>query len=149
MNSIASLILTGEQVQTAIKTLDGYHLPQRTLSLWAKQGVVTPTVRHDGIRGRFHPRIYNLSDLARCRLVVRMRRAGISMSRTRVTLAMIDVDLRAAFHPATPASLIVDGLRCFVVANGLPARELPSGQFRLQLDQCFVGTLAEARRLTA
>ena len=149
MSSIASLILTGEQVQTAVKALDGYHLPQRTISLWAKQGVVTPTVRYDGIRGREHPRLYNLSDLARCRLVVRMRRAGISMMRTRVTLEMIDIDLRAAFHPSTPASLIIDGLRVYVVKDGLPARELPSGQFRLQLDECFVGTLAEARRLTA
>ena len=149
MSSIASLILTAAQVQTAVQRLDGYRLPQRTLSLWAKQSVVVPTVKYDGVRGREHPRLYNTSDLAKCRLVVRMRRAGISMARTRITLAMIDADLREAFHPSTPASLVVDGLRVYVVKNGLPARELPDGQFRLQLDECFVGTVAEARRLTA
>ena len=149
MTNVTSLVLTCLQVRTAVHRLDGYHLPQRTLSLWAQHGVVTPSVRYDGIRGSAHPRIYNLSDLARCRLVVRMRRAGISMHRTRLILLRIDDELREAFHPSTPASLIIDGVQVWVIKDGEPDRELPTGQYRLQLKDCFHIPRAEARRLTA
>lgn len=142
-----TLHLTTGQVIETVQRLDGETLPTRTLALWAKQGIVTPSIRHDGIRGREHPRLYNLSDTARVRLIVRLRHAGISMLRVRLMLADIDAQLRHVWKPTTNAVLAVDGRRAYIVQPG-QVRELGTGQLRLHLDACFLGVDAAARQVT-
>lgn len=145
MTTPRSLTLTAAQVIEAVAELEGERLPQRTLSSWAQYGVVLPSVRYDRKRGRAHPVIYNLSDLARVRLVVRLRSAGISMQQARSILAYVDAALPDVLKPKTRAVLVVEGWRARIAQPGRPDVDVPSGQMRLPLAGIMDG-LAEAAR---
>lgn len=148
MGTIATLYLTTNQVIDAVQRLDGEALIPRTLALWAKQGIVAPSVRHDGQRGRYHPRLYNLSDLARVRLVVQLRRQGVTMFNVRIMLAYLDAQLRQVWHPKSNAALVVDGLRAYIALPGQHAQELGTGQLRLKLDDVWKGNEKTAQQVT-
>jgi DNA-binding transcriptional MerR regulator len=139
------LHLTSNQLLAAIRALDGQTLPVRTLAQWAASGVVAPSVAYPGTRGRYGVRLYNLSDLARARLVLRLRQGGVSMPRARTILAFLDAELREVFRPNTNASLVFDGVRAYVTRPGEPDIDVPSGQLRLRLAGCFVGVIQAAR----
>lgn len=142
---VASLTLTSQQVIAAIATLEHYELPVSTLSCWAQQGVVVPSVRFVQRRGRFNQRLYNLSDLARARVVVRLRQGGVSMPVVRTILAFLDAELREVLRPRTNASLVYDGRRAVIVRPGQADMDIPSGQLRLKLVECVTGNQETAR----
>jgi DNA-binding transcriptional MerR regulator len=144
---LPTIHLTTNQIIDAVQRLDGEALIPRTLSLWAKLGIVAPSVRHDGQRGRYHPRLYNLSDLARVRLVVQLRRRGVSMGHVRIMLAYVDAQLRDVWHPKSGASLIVHGFRAYVAGPGRPTQELGTGQLRLKLEDVWRGTRSAAEEI--
>lgn len=141
----ASLTLTTKQVIAAIAALEDYELPISTLACWAQQGVVVPSVRFVNRRGRFNSRLYNLSDVARARVVVRLRVGGVSMPVVRTLLAYLDAELREVLKPKTTASLIYDGRRAVIVRPGQPDMDVPSGQLRLRLVECVTGNQEAAR----
>ena len=143
-----ALYLTTNQVIDAVQRLDGHTLIPRTLALWAKQGIIVPSVRHDGQRGRYHPRLYNLSDLARVRLVVRLRRHGVTMFNVRIMLAYLDAQLREVWRPHSNASLVVNGLSAYIALPGQQAQELGTGQLRLKLDDVWKGNEKAAQQIT-
>lgn len=140
------LYLTSNQLVAAIAALDGVQVPIRTLAGWADNGVVVPSVAYPARRGRYNPRLYNLSDLARARLVVGLRKGGVSMPQVRVILAYLDAELREVMRPKTRAALVFDGLRAYVTQPGEPAVDVPSGQLRLKLAGCFAGNESAARQ---
>lgn len=139
------LYLTTNQLVAAIQALDGEAVPIRTVAGWASNGAVVPSVAYPARRGRYNPRLYNMSDLARARLVVRLRRGGVSMPQVRTILAYLDAELREVMRPKTDAALVFDGVRAYVTRPGQPAIDVPSGQLRLKLAGCFVGNEQAAR----
>lgn len=144
---IPALHLTTAQVIAAVERLDGETLPARTLSTWAYQGIAEPTVRFERKRGRYNVRLYNLSDLARVRVVVRLRRAGVSLAQVRTIVAYLDAELRDVLKPKTRAALLFDGRRAYVTQPGAAAVDVPTGQLRLKLDleECVTGNERAAR----
>lgn len=137
--------LTTTQLIAAIAALDGETVPVRTLAGWASNGAVVPSVAYPARRGRYNPRLYNLSDLARARLVVRLRRGGVPMPQVRTILAYLDAELREVMRPKTDAALVFDGLRAYVTRPGQSEIEVPSGRLRLKLAECFVRNEQAAR----
>jgi DNA-binding transcriptional MerR regulator len=143
-----SLILTTSQVIALVGELDREKLKPRTLAVWAQTGIVVPSVAWQRRRGRYNPRVYNLTDLARVRLVVRLRKAGVSMPRVRAVLAYLDRELREVLRPKTQAVLIVEGWRGAIVHRpGRPDMEVPSGQLRLPLMDVVEGNREAAKVL--
>lgn len=141
-----TLALTARQVIAALQELEGEELNPRTLAAWAQMGISVPSVTWQRRRGRYNPRIYNLADLGRIRLVVRLRKAGVSMPRVRAILTYLDRELREVLKPKTQAVLIVEGWRGAIVRSpGNPDLELPSAQFRLPLADVVKGNIEAAR----
>ncbi len=143
---LASLALNTPQVIAAVRQLEGQKLNQRTLAAWAQMEIAVPSVAWERKRGRYSARVYNLADLARIRLVVRLRRAGLSMSRVRAVLAYLNRELPEALKPKTQAVLIVDGWRAVIVGHAKsPDLEVPSGQYRLPLVEVIKGNIEAAK----
>jgi DNA-binding transcriptional MerR regulator len=140
------LILNTRQVIAAVNVLEGQELNQRTLAAWAQMEIAVPSVAWERKRGRYSARVYNLADLARIRLVVRLRKAGLSMPRVRAVLAYLNRELPEALKPKTQAVLIVDGWRAVIVGQtGSPDLEVLSGQYRLPLVEVIKGNIEAAK----
>jgi len=140
-----TLILTTGQLVETVRALDGTELTPGLLAKWASSGLVVPSVKFPQRRGRYNGRVYNLSDLARVRLVVRLRASGVTAPQVRLILAYLDTELREVMRPKTTASLVYDGRRAYVVRPGQPAVDVPTGQLRLKLDGCVTGNERAAR----
>lgn len=142
----SSLFLTTSQLIAAVRELDGEELNARTLASWAQTGIATPSIAWHRIRGRHHPRVYNLTDLARVRLVARMRKQGISMPKVRAILAYLEQTLKEVLKPKTQAVLIVEGWHGTIIRGPESFDvEIPSGQLRLPLADVVKGNLQAAR----
>lgn len=103
--------LTTAQMLSALRTLEpdaARHLTPSTFSRWAGD-VLPPSIAWPRKRGRYSPRLYSLGDVARARLVLRLRHAGFSLHRVRLALAYVQGQLPDALKPRTTARLIVDG----------------------------------------
>lgn len=139
---IPQLTLSTAELCAALQATEGEAIPSRTVTWWAHTGIISASVQQSkGVDGN----VYTLADLARARLVVQLRRSGISMQRVRVMFAFLERELRDVLKPKTTASLIVDGRRAYVVRPGEPDVEMPSGQLRLQLADAWRGTEKAAR----
>jgi len=145
-----SLVLTSGEVLKAVERLEGATLHINTLAYWAKAGIATPSVRWDRKRGRYHGRLYNMADLARVRLVVRLRSAGVSMPKARNILTSVEDKLPELLKRKTKALLHVDGWRGAIVERpGRASVELPSGQMVLPLASVVEGNEDTARKVRA
>ena len=141
-----TLALTARQVIAAVRELEGQELNFRTLAAWAQMEVAIPSVAWERRRGRYNPRIYSLADLARIRLVVQLRKAGVSMPRVRAVLLYLDRELHEVLKPRTQAVLIVEGWRGAIIRRtGSPDLEVPSGQYRLPLANVLRGNVEAAK----
>ncbi|HEV8344506.1 MAG TPA: MerR family transcriptional regulator [Candidatus Binatia bacterium] len=141
-----TLSLTTRQVIAAVQELEGQELNQRTLAAWAHMEIAVPSVVWERKRGRYSARVYSLDDLARIRLVVRLRKAGFSMTRVRAVLAYLSRELPEVLKPKTQAVLIVEGWRAAIVRRaGSGDLEIPSGQYRLSLAEVIKGNIEAAR----
>jgi len=140
------LTLTSVQVLAAIQELEGEELNYKNLANWARAGIVVPSVKWPRKRGRNNPRVYNLTDLARVRLVMQLRREGLSMSKVRSVLAYLNGGLPEVMKPKTKARLIVDGWRGVIIRRpGRPDVDAPTGQLRLDLAGVMEGNTRAAR----
>lgn len=142
------LCLTSEQLATAVSQVEGKVLPVRTLAKWAATRLLTPSVQWT--HARRTPRLYSLRDMARARLILRLRAAGISMGKVRVILAELAAqdDLRELLSPNSRAVLEVQGWRVILHRRG-QAKELPDGQLRLPLMGIVRGNIEAARAVHA
>ena len=142
------LYLTTGEMRQAARELEGEHLPQRTLAGWIAQGLLTPSVRWDRKKGRAHACLFSIADLARLRLIVRLRRYGqLPMSRVRDVLAFLESELADALRPKTTAVLRVHGpLVAIVDVKDRTALTVPDGQYLLPLADVMAGNDAAARK---
>ena len=141
------LVFTSPEVEAAVLELDGYRLPTATLASWAARGFVVPSVSWTKRRGKANVRLYSLQDVARCRLLVQLRQAGLGMSKCRTVLAYVERELPDVLKPGTKAKLVVVGFTARI-ATGRQTVEPLTGQLVLPLAGCVV-TAAEGRRLKA
>jgi hypothetical protein len=130
-----ALYLTRAQVQEVVRVLEGVAVPQRTMADWLASGLIVASVqwvRRPGRGGarRNHPVLFNLTDLARIRLVVRLRQAGFPPSQVRMILGYIDADLREALKPKSKAKIAIMDGRVFIVPAGssVPVEATAPGQ---------------------
>ena len=147
-----SPVLTSGEVLKAVRKLEGHDLHINTLAYWAKAGIATPSVRWDRKRGRYHGRLYNMADLARVRLVVRLTRgeARVSMPKARNILTSVEDKLPELLKRKTKAVLHVDGWRGVIVLRpGHADVELPTGQTVLPLASVIEGNAETARKVIA
>jgi len=142
-----SLTLASPQVVAWVKDVEGADLNPRTLASWAAKGIAVPSFWPKK-KGRYNVRHYTLEDLARVRLVVRLRKQHLSMAKVLSILAYLDRELRDALKPKTKSVLIVDGWRGRLTVRrpGRPDVEAPSGQTVLPLADVVKGNEAAARR---
>lgn len=137
-------LMTSAQVLRAISELDGEVLALRTLASWASLKLVIP---HVWPKQRLEARLYSPANLAEARLVVRLRRLGLSLQRVRQIMARPDV--RQALKPSTREVLIVQGQRVFVRHPEADVDvEQPSGQYTIRLADVHVGLQETAARVT-
>lgn len=145
-----SLVLNSQQILKAVFELDGEHLGLSKLAYWSQAGVCEPSVQWTRERGRDNPRLYNMADLARVRLVVRLRKSGVSMPRVRNILTSVEHALPELLKRKTKAVLTVDGWRGVIVRRpGRADVELPSGQLVLRLSDVIEGNQQTAKRIAA
>lgn len=125
------LSLTSEQLVAAVERLEGQRLPIRKLAWWAQSNVLVPSI--DWQHRRRTPRLYSLRDVAKARIVLRLRAAKIPMSRVRLVMAELAAaeDLPTLMRAESRAWLEVDGWRVRIHRVGQPAQELPQPQFVL------------------
>ena len=152
MGTVTPIALSVQQVVDLVRALDGEVIPKRTLAHWVTTGVTPASVRH-GSLGHGHHRLFSLADVARVRLVARLR-PKVSLHRLRVMLAYLDRDEQLRdelLRPRTRAALVVDphGFTATVVRPGGRDVDIPSGQLRLELRDVVEGNAEEAKRLTA
>lgn len=141
-----ALALNTRQVIAAVQELEGEDLNQRTLSAWAQMEIAVPSIAWERKRGRYSARLYSLADLARIRLVIRLRKSGFSMPRVRAVLAYLSRELPEVLKPKTQAVLVVEGWRGAIIRrSGNPELEVPSGQYCLPLAEVIKGNIEAAR----
>ena len=138
---------TTNDVVRAVKELDGEAVTPRVLGHWAAHGIALPSVEYPRTKGR-RPRRYSAQDVARVRLIVRLRRAGLSLARVRVVLMGLAADLPELLGRRSSAVIRVDGWTVVIERPGQAARELPTGQLRLPLASVVLSD-REARRFAA
>ncbi len=103
------------------------------------QASVRPRLAGPGQKGGTRSRLYNLDDLHRIRLIVRLRNAGVSMPRVRVVMAHIEARWADVLRPTSQAVLVVDHTyRVAIEEPGKPAVEIPSAQIRLPFAELCV-----------
>lgn len=143
------LILTCRDMTAAVRRLEGYTLPLSRLRLWARVGLVVPSVRYakKKIGGRQIPNLYSVDDLARVRLIVRLRAARFDMPRVKAAMFYLGPELFGVMKPETESELVIEGYLAWIISPGMPDAELPSGQFRLKLDSVFEGNEKVVREL--
>jgi len=135
------IYLTAAEMLTALEQLDGKKIALRTLAYWASNGILVPSARWDGKRGRYHPRLYTLSDLAKFRVIAWLRRTvGYSMLETVLALSNLERQgFSKALRPNSGLELRVTkgphgrDVVAVVPGEGQPEMAVATGQYQLQL----------------
>jgi hypothetical protein len=143
------LYLGSPEVREAILRLDGVHLAQRTLANWLEKGFVVASIKWPRRRGPANAVQFNLSDLARIRLLVALRkRHNLPFDIAIDIIRQVDADLLRAPGAATIA-VAIDGWRVRIAGrDGAQDVALP-GQLRLPLQRVVDGNEQVARELIA
>ena len=147
INTLGNLLkigLTAKEVIEMLKIMEGAAPSQQLLQLWAKTGLVRPSVLSSGVRGRWNLSLYSWSDFASLRLVMRLRREGVTMLRVKYIFQYCRQQLVEALVQGSSSSIVVDRSgRAYVVTKDSEI-EVPSGQVRLrfELGQFATGNLA-------
>jgi len=139
-----TLTLTSPEVIAAVRRLEGVTLPPRTLAAWAAKDIVVPSIAWPNKRGRYSPRVYSLQDLAKARLVVHLRRKGVTMATVRAAFLYLP-ELFDVLRPGTRARLVISRGRAWIEKPGHPALEVPSKQYRFNLADVVDGNAKAAR----
>ena len=132
--------LTSKEVIAMLRVMEGAAPSQQLLQLWAATGLVKPSILSVGRQGRWNLSLYSWSDYAQLRLVMRLRREGVTMLRVKSIFLYCRQQLVEALVPGSSSSIVVDrNGQAFVVT---PQSEIsvPSGQARLRFE---LGQFAE------
>jgi len=145
----ALLALTTSDMVAAVARLEQEHLPTPTLGSWARKGIVVPSIAWKQRRGRYNPRLYSLADLAKARLIVRLRRKGVTMATVRAAFLYLGTELFDVLRPGTKAQLVVSRGRAWIEKPGHPALEVPTKQYRFSLADVVTGNAQAVRDVRA
>jgi DNA-binding transcriptional MerR regulator len=136
--------ISTQQLLRLVEELDRETLKLVTVGVWHREGIASASF--PATNGPSSGNHYTLADVARVRLVARLRAAGVSMQKVRVILAQLGDQLPRMLKPGSKAVIVVDGQRGVIVREpGRPDRELPGGQFRLQLSEVVVDEKTAAK----
>ena len=140
-----AMFLTSPELSQAVEQLDRVRLPSRTLGSWASSGLLVPSI--DWAKTQRVPRLYSLRDLAKARLLVRLRQAKFGAARVRVIMAHIEQHEPNLFSEGSRAVLTFDGWRTEVRIQqpGEAVRNVPSGQLELPLADVLAGNVEVVR----
>ena len=126
--------LTSREVRAMLEISEGSAPSQVLLARWSKTGLVTPSVLSVGRRGRWNLSLYSWSDYAALRLVVRLRRKGLTMFRVKAAFQYLGQQLREELVEGSTSFIeVLPTGRC-VVTTRTSEFEVPSGQTRLRLE---------------
>jgi DNA-binding transcriptional MerR regulator len=135
-DKVTGFAFSTRQVLRLLREMDGADVPLRTFAEWARNGLVVPTVAWAQRRGPgAHARLYSPADVARARVVVRLRDAGLSVPRIRLALAYVERELPEMLRPGTRARLCIDraGGGRATIDTTLGRVSVPDGQLVLPL----------------
>lgn len=156
--------LTSAQLRDAVLLTEGVRLPQRTQAGWAKQRILVPSIRWDGLdvgadgklptgkfpKGRYHAAKFSLDDLVRARFIVRLRKI-VKWSPARVREVLADPLLQRALRAKSDAQIVITGDRVLVqfAGDSNPVIEAGRGQFvfRFAAVELLTGNEEAVRRV--
>jgi DNA-binding transcriptional MerR regulator len=127
-------------------------LGSRTLAYWAKRGLLAPSGSWDSApQNRRQGRQYTLSDLARARLIVHARAAGISMQRIQAIFANLPAaELDRAFRSKGEAWLVIEppsAWSALLVRGKTHTERSSADRIVLSVKRAKSGNAAAAQRL--
>jgi DNA-binding transcriptional MerR regulator len=138
-----SFTISTQQLLRLVEELDGETLKLVTVGVWHREGIASASF--PATNGPSSGNHYTLADVARVRLVARLRAAGVSMQKVRVILAQLGDQLPRMLKPGSKAEIVVVDRGVIVREPGRPERELPGGQFRLRLEEVLVDRQTAAK----
>jgi DNA-binding transcriptional MerR regulator len=148
VSKTASLTLTTPQMLRALEDLEGVRMSQQVLQRYSASGLISPRRAAPATGGRGHAHRYTLAELARLRLIVRLRGEGLSMPRVRLILTELERYLPDVLRPGTRAQLAVVGGRGVIVERpGESPVRIPGAQLLLPLLDVVKGNAEAAQRV--
>jgi len=128
---------SARQLQRLVVDLDGVTLDKRKLTQWAQRGILVPS--HWAKRCRVE-RHYTIAEVRRCRLIVNLRKQGISMQVVKRALAYLDQYEPSVFARSSRATLNIVNGAVYLHRDGQPDVAIPEAQTRFQFDLSTVAT---------
>jgi DNA-binding transcriptional MerR regulator len=128
---------------------DKQPIQRQTLAHWAKRGLLVPSGSREAPSGRRAGWEYTIDDLARARLIVQARAAGVSMQRIAAVLSGVSAErLRTALRSRRNTYLVIDSTTWSGrLATGAPPDA--GGEVVLPLQHAVEGTRAAALQVIA
>ena len=132
LGNLLKVGLTSAEVREMLKIMEGAAPSQQLLHLWASTGLVTPSVLSVGKQGRWNLSLYSWGDFAQLRLVMRLRREGLTMLKVKGIFIYLREQLVEALVEGSASSIQVLRSGKAVVTTPTSEIEVPSGQTRLR-----------------
>jgi len=136
--------LTSAEVREMLKISEGAAPSRVLLQRWASTGLVTPSVLSVGRQGRWNLSLYSWSDFAQLRLVMRLRREGLSMLKVKTIFLYRREQLIPALVEGSARLIQVLRNGTAYVTTPTTEIEIPAGQawLRVALAEFATGNLA-------
>ena len=143
LGNLLKVGLTSLEVREMLKISEGAAPSQQLLHLWASTGLVTPSVLSVGRQGRWNLSLYSWSDFAQLRLVMRLRREGLTMLKVKAIFNYCREQLVEALVEGSTSSIQVLRNGRAIVTTPSSEIEVPSGQtaLRFELAEFATGNL--------
>ena len=143
LGNLLKVGLTSLEVREMLKIMEGAAPSRVLLQRWVSTGLVTPSVLSVGKQGRWNLSLYSWNDFAQLRLVMRLRREGVSMLRVKTIFSYCREQLVEALVEGSASSIQVLRNGKAVVTTATSEIEVPSGQtvLRFELGQFATGNL--------
>ena len=128
LGNLLKVGLTSLEVREMLKIMEGAAPSRVLLQRWVSTGLVTPSVLSVGKQGRWNLSLYSWNDFAQLRLVMRLRREGVSMLRVKTIFSYCREQLVEALVEGSASSIQVLRSGKAVVTTPTSEIEVPSGQ---------------------
>jgi hypothetical protein len=126
--------LTSKEVRAMLLISEGSAPSKVLLQRWSSTGLVRPSVLSVGRQGRWNLSLYSWGDYAALRLIVRLRREGLTMLKVKAAFAYLGPQLLAALVEGGSSSIqVLRNGQCYVTTPESEF-EVPSGQTRLRFE---------------
>ena len=149
LGNLLKVGLTSAEVREMLMISEGAAPSRVLLQRWASTGLVTPSVLSVGRRGRWNLTMYSWSDYAQLRLVMRLRREGVSTVKVKAIFHYCREQLVQALVEDGSSSIQVLRNGRAIVTTPTSEIEVPSGQtmLRFGLAEFATGNVAVRDRV--